>query len=255
MNRQPSLPTNVLVGAGVLLVLVLLNAVGFLRPVQSIVGVVLEPITKTLQVRGKSTLEKENADLRAQVNELTAEVAKREEAKLQNDALKAELNFVQSNDYKLAEARIISQDPTNYQQYFTIDRGSAGGIQKGMVAVTQGILIGRVIDTTPSTAKVYLITDFASAVPVVDQQTRASGVIRGQRGFGLLLEMVPQTDSLKSGDTLITSGFGGDYPRGLVVGTVGDVKRRDADVFQSAEVRPSADFRRLESVFIITGNK
>lgn len=255
MNRQLPVAANIAIAIGLVVLLVLFNAIGILRPLEGLVGLTLEPITKTLQIRGKSNLEKENAQLQEKVGDLEGQLAELKEAKLENDALRNQLGFAQSGDYQLAQARIISQDPTNYQQVLTTDRGSSSGIKHGMVAVTGGLLVGRVIDTTPSTAKVQLITDFSSAVPVLDQETRATGLISGTRGFGLKLEMVPQTDQLKEGDTLITSGFGGEYPKGLVVGRVGKVTKRDSDVFQSAEVRPSADFRKLESLFIITGQK
>ncbi len=255
MNRQLSLATTIAIAVGLVVLLVLLNAIGLLRPVQSVVGLALEPVTKTLQIRGKSDLEKENADLRDEVATLKGEVAAREESKIENDALRAQLGFAQSGNYELVRGEIISQDPSNYQQLLTIDRGSSSGIKKDMVAVTGGVVVGKIVDTTPSTAKVQLITDFSSAVPVLDQATRATGLVHGTRGFGLALEMVPQTDTLQAGDALITSGFGGDYPKGLVVGTVGTVKKRDADVFQTAEVRPAADFRKLESLFVITGQK
>ncbi|MSU76094.1 rod shape-determining protein MreC [Patescibacteria group bacterium] len=255
MNRQLPVAANIAIAVGLVVLLVLLNAIGILKPIESIVGLTLEPITKTLQIRGKSSLEKENADLQQKVGDLEGQLAGLKEAKLENDALRNQLGFAQTGNYKLTQASIISQDPTNYQQILTIDRGSSSGIKKDMVAVTGGLLVGRIVDTTPSTAKVQLITDFSSAVPVLDQETRASGLVHGARGFGLELEMVPQTDQLKENDTLITSGFGGEYPKGLVVGNVGKVTKRDPDVFQSAEVRPAADFRKLESVFIITGQK
>jgi rod shape-determining protein MreC len=189
------------------------------------------------------------------VAQLKADQASKEEALRLNAALRSQLNFAQQNNYQLTGADIISQDPTNYKQYLTINKGSNSGIQKGQVVVSGGLVVGRITETTPGTAKVYLITDFNSAVPALDQATRATGLVRGDRGFGLKLEMVPQTDQLKEGDVLITSGFGGDYPKGLVIGTVGEVKQRAADVFQSAAVNPAVDFRKLEEVFVITGQK
>ena len=227
--------------------------IGLLKPIQSLVGLALEPVAKAVQISGRSDLEKKNQELQSEVARLTTELAEREEAAIQNEALRAQLGFVQESGFKLAQAQIISQDPTNYQQVLTVDRGSGSGIKKGMIAVTRGLLVGRVIATTPSTAKIRLITDFRSAVPVLDQQTRASGLTRGGRGFGLNLEMVPQTDTLRKDDVLITSGFGGEYPKGLVVGTVDRVDKHDTDVYQAAEVRPAVDFRRLEDLFIIIG--
>jgi rod shape-determining protein MreC len=253
-RQQRSGAGALLIALGIIVLLVLIQAVGLLRPVKSLIGLATSPVTGIFRP-GKSEIEKENQALRDQVSNLTAEVSKREEAKRQNDALRAELNFAQSNDYKEVQADIISQDPTNYQQFFTINRGSGNGVSKGMVVVSQGLLIGRIIDTTINTAKVYLITDYNSAVPAITQQGRATGVVRGQRGFGLELQMVPQTEPLQANDTVITSGFGGDYPRGLVIGTLGDIHQKDAEVYQSAVIHAAVDFRKIDSVFIITGNK
>lgn len=253
MNRgNPLRPIGIAVG--ILLILTVLNAVGALRPVQSLVGLILKPVVAVFNLPDSDQTQ-ENAELQAKVNELTAEVARREEAKRENDSLRSELNFAQANNYKLTRANIISQDPSNFQQFFTLDRGSGDGIKKGMTVVSQGLLVGRILETTATTAKVYLITDYNSAVPALTQETRASGLVRGQRGFGLELEMVAQTDQLKAGDTVITSGFGGDYPRGLVIGTITDIRQKDAEVFQSSVLRPAVDFRKLDAVFVITGTR
>ncbi len=249
MNRTNPFRT-ISIAVAVLLCAILLHAIGVLRPVESLLGAVLKPIAA---IGGGSGNASREAELQAKVDQLTSELAKREEALRENEALRAELRFAQGNNYTLVNAVIISQDPTNYQQFLTINQGSSNGIQKGMAVVSRGLLVGRIIDTTTTTAKVYLITDYNSAVPAIDQQSRASGVVKGQRGFGLQLEMVPQTDQLKPGDTVITSGFGGDYPRGLVIGTIGEIKQKDAEVFQQAVIKPAVDFRKLETVFVITG--
>jgi rod shape-determining protein MreC len=251
-RKTSPLSTPVVVGG--LIVLLLLSTVGILRPLESLVGLVFRPVTGIFN-GGQSGLEKENADLRQKVAELTGELVQREEAQRQVDALRTQLNFAQENKYQLAQADITSQDPANYRQFFTIDRGSTSGIKDGMVVVSGGLLVGRIIETTATTAKVHLITDYNSAVPALAQASRATGLVKGERGFGLSLDSVPQTDQLQPGDTLITSGFGGEYPRGLVIGTVGEVKRKDADVYQTATVRPAVDFRKLESVFVITGTQ
>lgn len=250
-RRSGRATTFVVVGG---LLVLLLNAVGLLHPVESLVGFVVRPVAGALHLRDTSSTHRQITELQNQVNDLKGQVAQREEAALQNDALRTQLNFAQRNSFKLTGARIITQDPSNFQQVVTIDKGSSAGIGKGMVAVSGGLLVGRIIETTPNSAKVYLVTDYNSAVPVVDQPTRAGGIVRGTRGFGLALEMVQQTDQLKTGDPLITSGFGGDFPAGLILGTVGDIKRRDTDVFQTATVTPGVDFRKLENLFIITGN-
>lgn len=252
MNRQGPSGT-ILIAVVTVVILIIVNAIGLMKPVESILGLALKPVTGLFSIGSDDS--SENEQLRNKVSQLEAEVSKREEASRLNDALRSQLNFAQQSGFKLTGANIISQDPTNYKQFMTIDRGSSSGIQKGQVVVSQGYLVGKITETTTNTAKVYLITDFNSAVPVLDQETRATGLVHGDRGFGLKLEMVPQTDTLKEGNTIITSGFGGEYPKGLVIGTVGTVNQRAADVFQSASINPGVDFRKLEEVFVITGNQ
>lgn len=252
MNRG-GLSGTLLIAVATVVILILINALGLLKPVGAVVGLALKPVTAVFSLGSSGKLSEENERLREENSQLKADAAKREEDLRLNAALRSQLNFVQSNNFKVVGADIISQDPTNYKQFLTINKGSSSGVQKGQTVVSGGLLVGRITDTTPSTAKVYLITDFNSAVPVLDQSTRASGVVRGDRGFGLKLEMVAQTDQLKEGDSIITSGFGGDYPKGLVVGSVGAVNQKAADVFQSAAINPAVDFRRLEEVFVITG--
>ena len=252
MNRG-GLTGTVLITVATVVILIIINAIGLLKPVGAVVGLALKPVTAVFSLGSSSKLSEENERLREENSQLRADAAKREEDLRLNTALRNQLSFVQSNNFKVVGADIISQDPTNYKQFLTIGKGSSSGIQKGQTVVSGGLLVGRVTDTTPTTAKVYLITDYNSAVPVLDQATRATGVIRGDRGFGLKLEMVAQTDQLKPGDTVVTSGFGGEYQKGLVIGTIGEVNQQAADVFQSASINPAVDFRRLEEVFVITG--
>lgn len=252
MNRRSPVQ-SIAAAISVLLLLVILNAVGVLGAAKGLVGAMLSPIASVFNLGNDSDLAVENRELQTKVTELQAEVAKREEAKQTNDALRTQLGFAQANNVKLAQASIVSQDPTNFRQFLTIDRGTSDGLAKGMAVVVGGAVVGRITEINAQTASVYLITDYNSALPALAQTSRASGVVRGTRGFGLVLEMVPQTESLTEGDVLLTSGFGGDYPKGLVVGTIGKITQRDSDVYQSAEVRPAIDFRKLESVFVITG--
>ena len=127
------------------------------------------------------------------------------------------------------------------------------GVRTDMVVVTWRGLVGRVIQANPTSSKVLLLTDVNSSVSVriQDPASRATGVVRGTADSGLLLEHVPQQDKLDQDQLVITSGLGGVYPEGLVVGKVVRVQRKDVDVFQEAVVQPAVDVDKLERLYVL----
>lgn len=96
-----------------------------------------------------------------------------------------------------------------------------------------------------------MLTDPTFRVNGLDQETRASGTVHGQIGTGLVMDKIAQSDSVKPGDTIITSGLGGDLPRGLILGQVESVQTSDNAVFQSAQLTSDLKFNKLELVFVV----
>ena len=103
--------------------------------------------------------------------------------------------------------------------------------------------------------KVLLIADPSSSVNALVQSTRATGVVQGEPGNlpnnNLVIKYVPQGEAIKIGDTIITSGLGGNFPKRLVIGQVTEVRKRDSGLFQEATIQPTVDFARLEFVLIM----
>ncbi len=100
--------------------------------------------------------------------------------------------------------------------------------------------------------KVLLITDPSSSVAALIQSSRAPGIVSGHLGRELTMNYLPQEETVNVGDVVLTSGMGGDHPKGLVIGQVVEVHRRDIDPFQEALVRPAVNFDKLENVLVIT---
>src|SRR5207245_2213001 len=124
----------------------------------------------------------------------------------------------------------------------------------GMTVVTPRGLVGQVIEVTPNTSKVLLITDVSSSVDALVQSNRAKGVVNGSRTANLTMTYIPQREKIQTGDRIVTSGLGGVYPSGVLVGMVTDVRQNDVDLFQDALVEPAVDFGRLEEVMIIVNH-
>ncbi|BCX05373.1 MAG: hypothetical protein KatS3mg053_3311 [Candidatus Roseilinea sp.] len=150
-------------------------------------------------------------------------------------------------------ANVIAGDASPFVRYITIDVGERDGIQIGMPVVAGGLaLVGRVGEVSYATSQVQLLTDPASFINVRLVESRASGTVAGTSEGMLLLQNVPQTEELKPGDLIVTSGLGGTLPQALPVGIVERVISQDVETSRQAIVRPGVDFDRLEAVLVIT---
>jgi rod shape-determining protein MreC len=198
-------------------------------------------------------LQSDNASLRDSINKLQAQVAQLSEDKKENDHLKALLGFTKAHDFAYESATVVAYDPTNIRGNLTIDKGSKNGLKVGMAVISDGFLIGRVGKVDKNTARIQLITDPTSVIPVVIQNSSTSGVANGQIGYGLTMQKIPQGEKVDTGNTVITSGLGGDIPKGLIVGTIETTQKADNTLFISADIRPSADLSSLSRLIVIKG--
>jgi rod shape-determining protein MreC len=106
--------------------------------------------------------------------------------------------------------------------------------------------------TTPNTADVITVLDLLSAVDTINERSRARGVMEGLTDEVAVLRYTVRTDDIQPGDGLISSGLGGIFPKGVPVGTVSKVNRKQFGISQDVEVRPAVDFSKLEEVMVVT---
>src|SRR5919198_3951342 len=212
----------------------------------------LEEVGGTLQKIGE--LARQNERYREQIDRYEAQLVRMREMEAENQDLRNLLGLRQkAGPSELIPVRKMGSDPNPFVGSFMVDKGEEEGVRTGMTVATSKGLVGRVIRAEGSTAKVLLITDLNSAVTGRVQSTVATGVVHG-RADGrapsddpkLVMEKVPQQDSLPIGDLVITSDLGGIFPEGLVVGTIVQVRRRDGDLFQEAIIEPAVEMNRLE---------
>jgi rod shape-determining protein MreC len=196
-------------------------------------------------------LQRDNAELRDNVNKLQAEVAQLSEAKKENDQLRNDLGFVNSGKYLYEASDVIAFDPSNLRGMITINKGGANGLKSGMAVISNGFLIGKVSDVSDKTSKVQLITDPTSAIPVTLKSANTNGLAKGGIGFGLTMEKIPQGEQITEGDTVITSGLGGEIPKGLILGVIEKITRQENSLFIDAVIRPSAELGNLTRLIVI----
>ncbi len=154
-------------------------------------------------------------------------------------------------DKKSVVASVIGRDATQWSKVVVINKGTQSGIKDHLAVVTDAGVIGQVIHAGLNTSKVLLIVDGRSAVDALFQDTRVSGVVVGMGEDKCQLKYVPNTAEVKVGDQVLSSGLGGIFPKGLVIGKVSQVFRKKQGLFQEITLVPSSDLSRLEEVLVL----
>lgn len=196
-------------------------------------------------------LREENTQLKKRVVELQRQNAALAEMTVANERLRRFLNFKEKIPKPTLPAELIGEDASSWFRTITINKGGIDGVRRGMVVVAAAGLVGHVISTSRDVSKVLLITDYNSSVDAICQASRARGIVQGKKGDLCDLNYVSRRDNVSPGERVITSGLGGRFPKGLIVGTVTRVEKKQYGVFQEVEVTPAVDFRRVEEVFVI----
>jgi rod shape-determining protein MreC len=244
------------------LLIIFLHIKGTLKPIENLTASTVRPVQYCLNSIGNkfsnffstvssiSSLQKKNKELTTEIGRLNAEIVKLKELEIENKALREQLGFAQKSSYRLLPAEIIGRDPEGFFQYLIINKGKKDGVGKGMFVLSSGHLVGKVTEVYNRSAKLSLITNPAVSVGIIIQGSRATGILRGELGGGLIIDMIPQNEIIQPGGAVCTSGLEGDYPRGLVLGEIESVKSEPNELFQKATVRSQIDFKKLEIVFI-----
>ncbi len=189
--------------------------------------------------------------LREQNQEMRRRLVALEEARQENERLRELVGFVEARELEAVGARVIGRPMTLWEGVITIDRGTAEGVDVGMPVLAAQGLIGQIVEVTQHTSRVRLITDQRSGVAAMVQSTRAEGIASGSVDGQITLDFVSRESTVTVGDVVLTSGMGGAYPKGLLIGEVAEMQIDDADLFPYIRVRPSAALAGLEEVVVL----
>jgi rod shape-determining protein MreC len=197
-------------------------------------------------------VKQENSHLHKENLRLLAENAAQKQAANENEELRRNVELLPKEKYEFLAATVIGRDPAGLTNTFTLDKGSNLSVSAGMpVVVESGVFIGRVSEVFPHTSVVRLITNQESVVNSETTSNAVLGVVRGEHGLSAKLDMVEQGKELKSGDGVVTSGLGGEIPRGLLMGTLSDVRLSDDKLFQQATLTSPVSIKDVRFVFLI----
>jgi rod shape-determining protein MreC len=206
--------------------------------------------------RDVASLRQQNADLTAQISRLEAQVIELQQQISEAQVLYSLLEFARTRpENQYVAAAVIGRDPSPFLHYIIIDQGSDDGLRRGMPVVTQQGLAGRIDAVTASAARVQLITDPGSAVNVQLQSSHTEAILTGSITGDISVKMIPQDLEVETGEVILTSGLGGNYPPNIFIGQVTSIQRKENELFQEASVQPLVDYKGLKVVLVITNFK
>ncbi|MEG6584546.1 rod shape-determining protein MreC [Dendrosporobacter sp. 1207_IL3150] len=206
------------------------------------------------------TVYRQNQSLKSENEQLKQNNLNFTEIMAENERLRDMLAYKKGvPQFDLVTASVVARDPGTWTSTIIINRGTADGITKDMPVITPQGLVGNVVSTYSNSAKVQLILDPRSAVGSLVQrpESRVAAIVEGNSSnpnAPRMVNIARDADIIK-GDKIITSGFGGIYPKGLLVGDVVDVINDEGGLLKYAVLKTAVDFNRLEEVFVIVRSR
>lgn len=260
--------------AAVLVLVIVLSAVSgaigkWMDPQATLVSAVVTPVQRltTLAADGISdlvltyqrseNLSSENEKLRRQVQELTEQLIDFQEYQRENEYLKQFLEIKQRHeDYSFMNATVISVDSADGYRSFTVDRGTTDGVALHDPVITTQGLLGYVSQVKVTSCVVTTVLDPSISIGAYCARTGDYGVVSGAANLAAggecrLDYLVPGT-KLSPGDYVVTSGLGGIFPEGLVIGSVKSVARDPATIASYAVIASCVDLSTVREVMILT---
>lgn len=184
--------------------------------------------------------------------ELLSEHAQLQEYKQENERLQGLLDLKDKYDLSGTAARVIGRSSQAWSQTVTIDKGTTSGVDSGQTVVGSSGVVGQVVSASSNSATVRLLSDPSSGAAAKVQSSRDEGIVRGSLSGVLYLEDLEADAKVQAGDVIITSGLGGSYASGLIIGTVVSVETTQGGSTHRAVVAPSDEISSLEEVFVVS---
>ena len=206
------------------------------------------------------TVHEQNKMLRNEVAQLREQNVMANEYAAENERLRELLGYKNAAaQFDLLPARVIGRESATWSSMIVINQGAAAGVHENMAVVTPLGLVGHVTEAGPNFSKVQLILDPRSSVGTLVQrpESRVTGIVEGDMENPTMPRMVsiPKTADVVENDIIVTSGFGGVYPKGIVVGRVQVIKNEEGGLLKYAVMEPAVNFQKLEEVAVIVESR
>ena len=259
-----------IIAAAALLLLIVLTGEEKIQlsPVEDVLRTIFAPAQTAFSSAGRKVqslfdaatsfyeLRAENDLLRKELAFMEQQLVHFQELQKENYRYRELLEFDGESEHRLLAAEIIARDPSQWFGTITINRGYRDGVKQEMAVITDRGLVGMISAVSPSSSQVLLVTDPRLQVSAMIQRTRdpvAVGILESYTKDSANLKITFLSPEAKSqpGDIIVTSGLGGVFPKGLLIGTVKEIDQEQPGMTLTALVEPRVNFNRLEEVLII----
>ena len=194
---------------------------------------------------------RENDALRLRIAELERELNSSRDLQARCAELQKLVNLEHQYDYTVIAARIVLKDDLSWSKTIVIDRGRRDGIVPNMAVVSGAGLVGKIIQAGYAYSRVLLIIDRRFRVGARLRVSRNTGIIEGEGANQLVLNYLPRNAGVAPGDDVITSGLGGLFPPGYLIGTVTKTVFQEYGFYQYATVAPAVNLNTIEYVAVV----
>ncbi len=196
-------------------------------------------------------IEDENRRLRYGNAVLNEQLNNYREGYMEGMRLRKLLNLKDGLTNQVVAARVIDRNRVSLFKTILIDKGTADGMRVGFPVLSEQGVVGRIIETAWHASQVLLLVDGNSNIDGMIQRSRAQGILQGAGSAGCNLKYISRVEEVLPGDVLLTAGLAGVFPKGLLLGVISGVSRKEEGLFQKIDVTPAVDFGRLEEVLAL----
>lgn len=207
-------------------------------------------------LRSHSSLIQENQNLKEELLSIRSKDNLLDSCLNENQELKRFLDYKYESNYQLIMVRVVEYIKSYSKDVVVVDAGENKGIKKGMFAVTDAGLAGKVIETSNSFSYVRLLSDRRSLLSVTTINNQTKGIIQGEGrlNYRLTMKYISMSSNVEINDIVVTSQSMETYSvAGIPIGIIKDVKQFSKDMFQEAYIMPYVRFDKIDYMFIITG--
>jgi len=196
-------------------------------------------------------IEDENRRLRYGNAILNEQLNNYREGYMEGMRLRKLLNLKEGLTNQVVAARVIDRNRVSLFKTILIDKGTADGMRVGFPVLSEQGVVGRIIETAWHASQVLLLVDGNSNIDAMIQRSRAQGILQGAGSAGCNLKYISRVEEVLPGDVVLTAGLAGVFPKGLLLGVISGVSRKEEGLFQKIDVTPAVDFGRLEEVLAL----
>jgi len=216
------------------------------QKVKTLARIIYSPVDILVKINGlakeNKKLSEENLQLKSQI------VASSQDKKLCLEIAQENLSSGRLGGSSIS-ARVIGRTPQDFNRILVLNKGSDDGVKKGAAVLSMGYLVGRINNILSSQSEVTLVTDHKSLIPAILEKSRQTGLVQGGLE-GLILSEVPINSVIEKGENVLTSGLGGDFPTGVIIGQIKETQK-SGSLFQSAKIEYPISSSKIEVVSII----